>query len=174
MDVSIKPMLLSFSPIDVSFTPCRCFHLRCPSVNYFLVLVTWVKINRFLLFGGQEGKVLTTWLLEVDALLPACRRYRTDGHRREYDALWGQYSTLNFVTLIVLGQVKIDLAEFDVKLLTNFLCMRKNYSCRNVLQIFLNFTTGHPTMMFLIHFNEFTSKIWHWQPCEPYHFWWVL
>ncbi len=46
------------------------------------------------------------------------------------------------LTLIQLGEVKDDLANFDVKFRTKFLCLifvKLPYSCRNFLRIFLNF-----------------------------------
>ncbi len=55
--------------------------------------------------------------------------------RRFYD------STKSLLTLIVLGKVKVDLADFDAKLLTNFSCMgltKNTYCCRN-FAYFLSF-----------------------------------
>ncbi len=44
------------------------------------------------------------------------------------------------LTLIGLGEVKVDLADFDLKLQENLLSIfLYTYSCKNVFRIFLNF-----------------------------------
>jgi hypothetical protein len=55
------------------------------------------------------------------------------------DVIWGGGDVKPNST----GKVKVDLANFDVKFRTKFLYVKfvskLTYSCRNVLQIFLNF-----------------------------------
>ncbi len=66
------------------------------------------------------------------------------------------------LTLIQPGEVKTDLANFDVKFRTKFLYVRffyLTYSCRNVLQIFLNFWHNVKKFRFNIHFDVFSSKV---------------
>ncbi len=49
---------------------------------------------------------------------------------------------MSLLTLIEPGEVKVDLANFDLKLQENFISTSHfffTYSCRNVFRIFLNF-----------------------------------
>jgi hypothetical protein len=52
-----------------------------------------------------------------------------------------EYVVLLGLTLIEPGEVKVDLADFDLKLQENFISTSHfflTYSCRNVFRIFLN------------------------------------
>ncbi len=62
------------------------------------------------------------------------------------------------LTLIEPGEVKVDLADFDLKLQEILLStyVKKNiYSSRNVFQIFLNFLHDFKKLRFNIHFDIF-------------------
>ncbi len=82
-----------------------------------------------------------------------------------YSAIWinlkirCKYFTL---TPIQPGEVKVDLANFDVKFWTKFLCRifkKLTYSCRNVLQIFLNLWHDVKKWCLNVHLEVFSSEV---------------
>ncbi len=66
------------------------------------------------------------------------------------------------ITSIVPDEVKVDLADFDIKLREILLCSLVNnntYSCRNVLLIFFHLLDNFKKWHFDVHFNDITSKV---------------
>jgi hypothetical protein len=75
------------------------------------------------------------------------------------------------LTLIVPGEVKVDLANFDVKLPTNILCtgFKKYLFLQKNLPNLSDLPSGRQKGSFDVHFDEFMSTIWPWhQPAAPH------
>jgi hypothetical protein len=45
------------------------------------------------------------------------------------------YQEYGFDNLFLLSEVKVNLVDFDIELTKNVLCLKKEFSCRNVLQL---------------------------------------
>jgi hypothetical protein len=66
------------------------------------------------------------------------------------------------ITLIEPGEVKVDHADFDLKLQENFLSTLYfflTYSCRIVFRIFLNFWHDLEKWCLDVHFDVFSSEV---------------
>jgi hypothetical protein len=76
------------------------------------------------------------------------------------------------LTLSGPGEVKVDLANFDLKLQENLLSTFFTYSCKNVFRIFLKFWHDLKKWRFDVHLDIFSSEVGPWRPLPnppPFH-----
>jgi hypothetical protein len=83
----------------------------------------------------------------------------------KFVAIWSIFKkkiTFSDLTLIVLGEVKVDLTDFDIKLWEYLLRTFLYLSLQNLVQIFFTSYTTSKEGRFDIHFNYITSKVRLW------------